>query len=229
MVVGGNNGKADIANVEIIDLNSSSSVCQPVKDYPLPKRGMSGGLLDNKIPFACSGQEPSTNRCYKYEKPNWVLFPGMTIERFHFSILPISQFQGKRSYIFATGGYTDTYTEIYNGESWYVANITDIPFTTYVSCMTYVDDSTLLISGGMQGSNSNGEKVFLFSLLTNIWIEGPSMQMGKFAHSCGRIISDNNTNQKSVIVAGGLINFVPIFNVEILDYGSSFWRYGKFT
>jgi len=230
MVVGGSRLNVDLNSVEIIDLSSTNSTCQPVQNYPIKLRGVSGGLLESKTPFVCGGQEPATNKCFKYIKPNWIPFAGMTIPRFHFSILPITNFGSKKAFLFATGSLDVTYSEIYDGNVWSRTNISDISFTTYVSCVTYVNDTTIMLSGGMQGQNTNGEKVFFMSLVDNFWVQGPSLITGRFAHSCGQINKNENTNQKSIIVAGGMIgtNYAPIDDVEILNDGAKNWRPGEY-
>jgi len=128
MVVGGFQNNVNINNVEIIDLASSSTVCQPVQNYPLAIRGVSGGLVDNQTPLVCGGLDPVTANCYTYQKPNWVPAASMTTARFHFGIQPITSFQGTKAYMFATGSASQTYSEVYDGSVWYKANLTGTKF-----------------------------------------------------------------------------------------------------
>jgi len=229
MVIGGHNGPNDLSNVEIIDLHSYETVCQPVQNFPIKIRGISGGLIEKKTPIVCGGLSPYSNKCYMYIKPNWIPFAAMTVQRYHFGILPITDFAGKKALLFATGSANELYSEIYDGTVWSVANITNIPFTTYISCVMYANDTTIMISGGSQNQKYNGEMVFFMSLVTNVWIQGPSFINGRFGHSCGLINKDFNTNQKSIIVVGGLNGdlYTPISSVEILDDGAKSWRSGR--
>ncbi len=49
------NGYDNLTTVEIVDLSSSTTVCDNLPNYPYAIRGTSGGLLDKKNPLVCGG------------------------------------------------------------------------------------------------------------------------------------------------------------------------------
>ena len=55
--------------VEIVNLNSTVTSCNPFPAFPASAEGATGILLGGKIPLVCDGTPPPTNGCYLYEGP----------------------------------------------------------------------------------------------------------------------------------------------------------------
>jgi hypothetical protein len=68
MILNGNDVKK---SVEIVNLDSTSTSCDPFDDYPLAVRGTVGTVLDNKTAIVCGGQKPPTKSCYTYGLNAW--------------------------------------------------------------------------------------------------------------------------------------------------------------
>jgi len=230
MVVLGSFPSGDTNTIEVIDLSSSTTTCSLVQNFPYIVRGIAGGLINSTTPFVCGGIGP-TNQCYFYKKPNWVSFPGMTTNRYHFGATTLTSYKGKPAQIFAIGSEFPLYSEIFDGTSWSNANIPNLPERYYLPCLTWINEFTLLLCGGWQGTNTNGgTNAILISMTTYTWSYAPNMIGARFGHGCGKIISDSIGSQISIIVAGGLYgNYVPIKTVEFLDKDATSWRAGMFT
>ena len=66
MVVGGeNDAQANLADVEVIDLNSPIVIpCYKPNNIPIATQGLVGTFI-NGLPIVCGGRH--TNNCYGYE------------------------------------------------------------------------------------------------------------------------------------------------------------------
>ena len=71
----------------------------------------------------------------------------------------------------------------------------------------------------------NSSTTFYFNTENEIWSEGPQLNNKRSSHSCGRIKKDSQSQDLSVIVAGGS-DGSSLSSVEILDAGSNAWRNG---
>ncbi len=95
-----------------------------------------------------------------------------------------------------------------------------LSFTIAHHCMVTVNSTTVMAIGGSQGGSYSG-KTHYYSTGTNSWTEGPQMKYSRDFLSCGRIRRDQESQEMSIIVAGGY-NFDPLAVVEILDAGTLF-------
>jgi hypothetical protein len=62
--------------------------------------------------------------------------------------------------------------EVFDGKLWSAIS-PSVPFTFYVSCMVYINSTTVLLIAGTQGSVKYGTKTFYMNSDTQMWIEGP--------------------------------------------------------
>ncbi len=74
---------------------------------------------------------------------------------------------------------------------------------------------------GAQNSGYSG-KTFYFTLEEESWTEGPELKNKRESHSCGKIRKNKDSQEMSIIVAGGW----GLSSVEILDVGSNEWQTG---
>jgi hypothetical protein len=58
------------------------------------------------------------------------------------------------------------------------------------------------------------------------WTEGAELKNKRRSHSCGKIRRNKESQEMSIIVAGGLDDSSRLSSVEILDEGSNEWQTG---
>jgi hypothetical protein len=63
-------GGDSIASVEVVDLESSKSVCSNMMNLPQSKFAPFGGITGNLKPFVCGGRLGS-NDCFTYDRGEW--------------------------------------------------------------------------------------------------------------------------------------------------------------
>jgi N-acetylneuraminic acid mutarotase len=138
--------------------------------------------------------------------------------------------QLKDGKLLVTGGYDGSFSyfnsaEILTEEGW-ESIIPSLPVTTlYAHCMVTVNSTTVLAIGGQQNGFSG--KTFYFTFGKESWTEGPELKNKRRYHSCGKIRRDKDSQEMSIIVAGGSDGFFSyLSSVEILDEGSNEWQMG---
>jgi N-acetylneuraminic acid mutarotase len=136
--------------------------------------------------------------------------------------------QLKDGKLLVTGGEDDidSYTnsaEMLTEEGW-ESNIPSLPFTIAYHCMVTVNSTTVMV---IEGNQNYPGKTFYFTLGEESWTEGPELKNERFVHSCGKIRRNKESQEMSIIVAGGDVNGVSFLSsVEILDEGSIEWQTG---
>jgi hypothetical protein len=66
----GGNLTTEMDSVEIIDLESPLTSCQPLPNYPNKVYGAIGGLGFSEEPLICGGY-PNFSYCYSYQNNGW--------------------------------------------------------------------------------------------------------------------------------------------------------------
>jgi hypothetical protein len=132
--------------------------------------------------------------------------------------------------ILVTGGYdasafklnsVDMLTE----EGW-ESNIPSLPVTIRYHCMVTVNSTTVMAIGGYQNDQRSG-KTFYFTFGEESWTEGPELKNKRTHQSCGKIKRDKESQEMSIIVAGGYNDgSSKLSSVEILHDGSNEWQTG---
>ena len=79
--------------------------------------------------------------------------------------------------------------------------------------------------GGEQNGLISG-KTFYFTFGEKSWTEGPELKNNRRDHSCGKIRRNKESQEMSIIVAGGYYGGSYLSSVEILDEGSNEWQAG---
>jgi hypothetical protein len=70
VVIGGSTSSGSTGDVEVIDLTSSSTICDNIKSFPHVIEGAFGGLSLDKKPLICGGV-PATKDCSILENGSW--------------------------------------------------------------------------------------------------------------------------------------------------------------
>ncbi len=94
-------------NVEIVDLESSSSSCIILPNFPYQAIAPLGGLIQGKNPLICGGYDGTAayeNKCYLYDNGNWVASHNMIQSRTS-GVATYSPFPEETHELFVTGGY----------------------------------------------------------------------------------------------------------------------------
>jgi hypothetical protein len=114
--------------------------------------------------------------------------------------------------------------EMLTEEGW-ESNIPSLPVTIFGHCMITVNSTTVMAIGGYQNGQISG-KTFYYTFGEESWTEGPELKNKRRYHSCGKIRRNKESQEMSIIVAGGSDGSSDLSSVEILDEGSNEWQTG---
>jgi hypothetical protein len=114
--------------------------------------------------------------------------------------------------------------EMLTEEGW-ETNLPSLPVTINVHCIVAVNLTTVMVIGGAQNGPVSG-KTFYFTLGEERWTEGPELKLKRSHHSCGKIRIGKESQEMSIIVAGGEYEQFYFSSVEILDEVSNEWKTG---
>jgi hypothetical protein len=214
------------ATCEVINLASSASTCKNPPIFPALVYGAIGGLGFKGIPIICGGDQKDvpSNKCYSFENNEWVSSASMNSERVNAAAAQLQD--GK---LLVTGGWNGSgfslnSAEMLTEEGW-ESNIPSLPVTIYAHCMVTVNSTTVMVIGGVQNSQYSG-KTFYFTFGEESWTEGPELKNKRKYHSCGKIRRNKESQEMSIIVAGGYYGSSSLSSVEILDECSNEWQTG---
>jgi hypothetical protein len=101
-----------------------------------------------------------------------------------------------------------------------------LPVTIAYHCMVTVNSTTVMAIGGRQNGQYYSGKTFFYTLGEESWTEGPELKNKRGYHSCGKISRNKESQEMSIIVAGGLDGSSYLSSVEILHEGSNEWQTG---
>jgi hypothetical protein len=209
---------------KVINLASSASTCQNPPNFPAKVYYAVGGLGFKGNPIICGGiqNDAYSNKCYSLENKEWVSSASMNSVR---SFAAAAQLQDGR--LLLTGGSNGTglnSAELLTKEGW-ESNIPSLPVTFGFHCMVTVNSTTVMVIGGAQNNEYSG-KTFYFTFGEESWTEGPELKNKRGLHSCGKIRRNKESQEMSIIVAGGEDGSSFLSSVEILDEGSNKWQTG---
>ena len=206
---------------EVIDLESITNVCENIVPFPVIVAGAVGGLGLDGRPLICGGFD--NPNCYSYDYNGWIQTFTMIQPKRDFSAASKSPYP--YTSLLVTGGYIPGQiihdsSEVLTQTGW--IQTPSMPAALENHCMVKVNTTTVMIIGGYSNSSSS-PSTFYFNVDSETWIEGPPLNIARRFHSCGLI---RKTGKSSIIVIGGITNYVYLQSVEILDDGSTQWRYG---
>jgi hypothetical protein len=126
--------------------------------------------------------------------------------------------------LLVTGGYDASLSDLNSAEmltevGW-ERNIPSLPVTIIGHCMVTVNSTTVMAIGGFSGNT------FYYTFGEESWTEGPELKKKRGYHSCGKIRRNKESQEMSIIVAGGYDGIPTLSSVEILDKGSNEWQTG---
>ena len=102
-----------------------------------------------------------------------------------------------------------------------------MPFTVSGHSMIKLNHSTVFIIGGFQNDIISNRTWIADPLNGFEMIEGPSLNVERYGHSCGKMISNGKI---VLVVAGGRDQFRYLESIEILDPSSGRgWIIGTFN
>ncbi len=216
-------GYSNIDTCEVINLASSASTCKNPPNFPATVYAAIG-FKGN--PILCGGYQngSKSNKCYSLEYNKWVSSASMNSVR-----VEAAAAQLKDGKLLVTGGYDKSgsvlnIAEMLTEEGW-ESNIPSLPFTIRAHCMVTVNSTTVMAIGGLQNSQYSG-KTFYFTFGEESWTEGPELKYKRRYHSCGKIRRNKESQEMSIIVAGGWDGSSYLSSVEILVEGSNEWQTG---
>jgi hypothetical protein len=217
--------------MEIMDLNNPTNVCQPsfLADYPLDQvHGATGGLLTNNNALICGGREGWKNYilddCFSI---------GININPH--GIKKTKSLTPYRSYaasvvwnsttLWMTGGWVGIWTK--STEFVQLTGTTpgpDLPLEVYDHCLVSLNDTTVLLIGGVLQSGTTSKATFYYDTDHKTWTDGPSLILGRNGHSCALFKSHTvHGHTDTVIVTGGN----NLASTELLNLDSNNWQSGK--
>ncbi len=115
--------------------------------------------------------------------------------------------------------------EMLTEEGW-KSIIPSLPVTIADHCIVTVNSTTVMAIGGRQNGQGYSGKTFYFTFGEQSWTEGPELKNKRAVHSCGKIRRNKESQEMSIIVAGGQYIDSYLSSVEILDEGSNEWQTG---
>ena len=216
-------------SIEIIDLGSSSTTCHDLIRFPIPTSSAFGGLTSNRNPNICGGHDLKRD-CKTFENGVWTSSPSLNYERSNAAAVR-SPYPNSTHSLFVTGGkykndQIDNTAEVLTDAGWQTLPTT-LPVTIRDYCMVLLNLTTVLIIGGWQNDKYDSPDTFYFNTDKEKWIKGPMLKFGRSSHNCGKIQSDSQSSEFSVVVAGGWSKRIEhMSSVEVLDVRSSEWRAG---
>ena len=218
-----------VAKTEVIDLENNNVICNDVDDFPLEiSDAVSGNLAS--LPIICggssfNGSSHSSDKCFRYTKAGWQHFATMKDRR-----------HGAAGIVYDNGfhifgGYdSDESTwlltsEIINENGSSTAG-PQLPERFSRGSITSVNSTVSFLIGGFQDYTSISDQTWYFNHATQEFQLGPNLLEGRNSHSSGTI-TDQNTKEKLVIVAGGHGGGSDVYmdSTEILLNGE--WVTGK--
>ncbi len=228
--LGGTGSKDGRTNsIEIIDLQSASTKCQSLPNFPVALAGSFGGLGFQDKLMISGGQdylEKNSNKWFSLKGNHWTSLPNMNTSRSYAAVSP-SPYPSKLQRFFVTGskGKTDLNSvEVLTEQGWTTLP-QSLPVTIRQHCSVLVNSTTVMVIGGFQ-NNVESSNTYFFNTENEIWTAGPHLKNGRRSHSCGKIRKNNQSQEFSIIVAGGNYLKTYLTSVEILDLGSNEWMKG---
>ncbi len=214
----GNTDEGRTKTIEIIDLESTKT-CKNLPDFPLANPGI-GGLGFQNMPMICT----KTSDCYSFDRNKWASSPNTQARRLFGAVSP-SPYPTKSYKLFLTGGESSDTAEVLTEHGWKALPHT-IPVLIAAHCAVLVNSTTVMVIGGRQRNGFSSKSSYFFNTENEIWREGPQLKNERNSHSCGTIRKNSQSQEFSVIVAGGWDGKKVMPSVEILDPGSNEWRKG---
>ena len=105
--------------------------CAAFANVPFGYRGGTGGLIDQSVPWVCSGA-PTTSQCLLYKDGAWITIATFLSSRGHFSFVPRSPFSNPAHKFYTVSGNPPLTSEVFDGNK-FSEMAPPVPFRFYVS------------------------------------------------------------------------------------------------
>ena len=175
--------------------------------YIIPPETPTGSILDT---------------CISYQNSQWSQSYNMIQKRSGAASVQVNS-----STFWILGGYHDSTEFIIQGQINGIPG-PKLPYDLQVMCVVKLSENEIFVIGGKNGNSTRNE----------VWIydpqngyarnQGPSLNTGRYAHSCSTMRDGENT---IIIVAGGVSGSLGPENllkyVEIYDPTDNTWHSGK--
>ncbi len=200
-------------STQILDIEDPTMICQDAPDYyPIDAQGINseGALLDG-MPFLCDLlEEHSTNCQFLGSESTDQFVTNMTLtmsRRGSASIL----LPGSNDTLWITGGKVkmNSKNAIFVKSTEYISPKNgsrpgpDLPARLFHHCLVQVNDSTLLLVGGISNQREDSKDSYYFDVNLEIWTRGPDLAIARHTHACGRLKDKGFKNGTMIVVAGG--------------------------
>eukprot|EP00094_Tigriopus_californicus_P007670 TCALIF_07386-PA protein Name:"Similar to Ivns1abp Influenza virus NS1A-binding protein homolog (Mus musculus)" AED:0.38 eAED:0.38 QI:0/0/0/0.33/1/1/3/0/1579 len=215
LIGGWNPENGTLRDVEVFDANSSSD-CANLKLAPLPqaRRGLIAGWIDGRI-IACGGHNNTQehNLCWQYEpwSDQWHDLDKTLGKERHFAAYATID-----SKLIALGGRDGrakpmaigTVEELDPSWTWMERPQLKLSQERAYHCAVPLNDDTLVVSGGYSYNSVVG-MTEAYNLTTDSqWrsLGNANLHQPRYLHSCAQVSTGPNSNDYTVIVAGGYAN-----------------------
>jgi N-acetylneuraminic acid mutarotase len=217
-------------SVEIIDLESPTTTCRILPDFPTNVTGAIGGLGFQDNPIICGGLNASTsytNKCYSFNVSEWIPSPNMMSAK-AYAAVSVSPNRTTSTKLFVTGGLNSSSflntIESLTPDGWKTLP-PFLPVNIHMHCSVFVNSTTLMVIGGIQNEVYSPLTYYL-NTDSNFWVSGPTLNIERCQQGCGKIRKDRHSSEFSIIVAGGSNGLNWRSTVELLDGAAFNWRMG---
>jgi hypothetical protein len=189
---------------EVIDLENTKTHCQSLPNFPKTANNAFGGLVFQDQPLICggSGDGSVSKECHIYKNGAWNQFHDLNEARTYMASVTLN------STIFVLGGGNNiadlNSAEIATMHGWETV-LPNVPVSQIsFHCLVQLNSTTVIVIGGEQDRQINSPKTYYFNTHTKVWSDGPELNHGRIGHSCAQLRKDDQSDQFSVIVAGGV-------------------------
>ena len=176
--------------------------------------GATGGLLGS-TPLICGGitNGITSDSCYILDKDKATNVTKLSVKRAHSTSIILDS-----THLWITGGIDEEAELVHSSSELVNIDSTnpgpDLPSPIFMHAMVSLEaDLTMVIGGASSGrtttdfesgseSGSGSDMTHIYDHTLNRWTNGPTMNMARASHAAF-IVTDLDTNERLVIVAGG--------------------------
>ena len=195
-------------STEVIDLEDSSSTCQPLPNFVYPVYSAVGGLL-NGSPFICNGND-DFDKCCSLTNSNVEISVGLRLFAASIMVNDTLWITGGSAPQQAGSEMKSSILVLPNGET---KPGPDLPIPVKDHCLVGINENEYFLIGGYP----EGNRTFKYNFAEGSWTTGPNLLKHRQDHACGLFTDDG---RRKIIVSGGLSNAPPPYlpTSEILDF-----------
>ena len=161
-----------------MDLVNEENVCS-LPEYPISTYGAVAGVLGN-MEIVCGGGYDFTNKCFNVITGKEAPF---TLQKARFAASAVTI---KDKFI-VFGGQDEREYNLYSYEIITEQSQTQksMPFTWFAGCSIAINETTVMLMGGTQNAATTDSKTWFLNLLSEEWIQGPTMNEARLGFGCG--------------------------------------------